>query len=155
MTPAGTIKERISEIMKASMKSGDKDRLAYTRNLHAAVRKKEIDDRKDCTDDDVIKIIQTLSKQRVDSIEQFRKGGREDLVANEEAELQFLKSFLPEAMSEDDIRAFVQRVVDSTGATSSKDMGKVMKGVMELIKTEGKGLADGKVISKLVSEKLR
>ncbi len=137
------------------MKSGDKDRLAFSRNLHAAVRKKEIDDRKDCTDEDVIKIIQTLSKQRLDSIEQFKKGNREDLVAKEELELTFLKSFLPEAMSEDAIRAFVVRVIESTGATSSKDMGKVMKGVMELIKAEGKGLADGKVISKLVSEKLR
>ena len=141
--------------MKSALKAGEKDRLGFARNLHSAVRKKEIDDRKDCTDEDVIKIIQTLSKQRLDSIEQFRKGGREDLAVKEEAELSFLKGFLPEPISEEELKGLVDQAIATAQATSSKDMGKVMKGVMELIKTQGKGLADGKLISKLVSEKLR
>ena len=94
-----TIKEKISELMKSSMKSGDKETLLYVRSLHSAVRKKEIDDRKDLDDAGIQKIIGTMLKQRQDSIEQFRSGGREDLAVKEEAEAKFLKTFLPEQLS--------------------------------------------------------
>src|SRR6476469_2655897 len=96
-----TIKERLSEGMKAAMKSGDKDTVAFSRNLHAAVRKKEIDDKVDLDDAGVQKIISTAIKQRQDSIEQFKAGNRPDLVAKEETELKFLMSFMPAQMSED------------------------------------------------------
>jgi hypothetical protein len=90
-----TIKEKLQETLKTAMKGGDKATVTYARNLHAAVRKREIDDRVDLDDAGVVKIITSLAKQRQDSIEQFRQGGREDLVANEAAELKFLQSFLP------------------------------------------------------------
>src|SRR2546430_1310538 len=134
-----TIKERLSEQMKSSMKSGDKDTLAFVRNLHAAVRKKEIDDRVDLDDAGVLKIISTLVKQRQDSIDQFRQGGREDLVAKETAELKFLQSFMPAQMEEAEVRKLVDWAVTEAKAAGPKDMGNVMKLLMPKIQ----GRADG------------
>lgn len=145
-----TLKERLSETMKSSMKSGDKDTLGFARNLHAAIRKKEIDDRADLDDAGVQKIVGTLLKQRQDSIEQFKQGGREDLVAKEEAEASFLRTFLPEQMSEAQVREVVAWAVQESGATSAKEMGAVMKLLMP--KVQGK--ADGKLVNQLVREKL-
>jgi uncharacterized protein YqeY len=145
-----TIKERLSEQMKASMKSRDKDTLAYVRNLHAAIRKKEIDDRIDLDDAGVVKIITSLVKQRQDSIDQFRQGGREDLVANEEAELKFLQTFMPAQMDEAEIRKIVDWAVTEAKATGPKDMGNVMK--LLLSKTQGR--ADGKLVNQLVRERI-
>lgn len=144
------LKTRLSDTIKISMKSGDKDTLAFARNLHAAVRKKEIDDRVDLDEGGFLKIVQSLAKQRQDSIEQFKAGGREDLVAKEEAELKFLRSFLPAQMSEAEIRAIVEAAVTESQASGPKDMGKVMKVLMP--KTQGK--ADGALVSKIVKEKL-
>jgi len=145
-----SIKAKISELMKSSMKSGDKDTLLYVRNLHSAVRKKEIDDRVDLDDAGIQKIIGTIMKQRLDSIEQFRNGGREDLVAKEEAEAKFLKQFLPEQMSETEVAAIVDWAVKESGATSAKEMGKVMGLLMP--KVQGK--ADGKLVNQLVKARL-
>lgn len=145
-----TIKEQLSDLMKSSMKSGDKQTLSFVRNLHAAVRKKEIDDRVDLDDAGVQKIIQTALKQRQDSLEQFKAGGREDLVANEQAEITFLMRFMPQQLSEAELRDIVAWAVTEAKATGPKDMGAVMKLVMP--KTAGK--ADGKLLSQLVKEKL-
>ena len=145
-----SIKAKISELMKSSMKSGDKDTLLYVRNLHSAVRKKEIDDRVDLDDAGIQKIIGTIMKQRLDSIEQFRNGGREDLVAKEEAEAKFLKQFLPEQMSETEVAAIVDWAAKESGATSAKEMGKVMGLLMP--KVQGK--ADGKLVNQLVKARL-
>ena len=145
-----TIKERLTETMKSSMKSGDKDTLAFARNLLAAVKKKEIDERVELDDAGVAKIIQTSLKQRQDSIEQFRAGGREDLATKEEAEARFLKAFLPEQMSEAEVRALVDWAVQESGAKSAKEMGAVMK--LLLPKTQGK--ADGKLVNQLVKARL-
>jgi uncharacterized protein YqeY len=145
-----TLKERLSETMKQSMKSGDKDTLGFTRNLHAAVRKKEIDDRVDLDDAGIQKIVQTLVKQRQDSIEQFKAGGRDDLVAKETAELKFLQGYLPAQMGEDEIRSIVEWAVTESKAASAKDMGAVMKLLMP--KVQGK--ADGKLVNQIVKEKL-
>jgi uncharacterized protein len=145
-----TIKEVLAEQMKASMKAGNKELLAFVRNLHAAVRKKEIDDRIDLDDEGVLKIISTLVKQRQDSIEQFGKGGREDLVAKETAELQFLQGFMPAQMSDEELRKTVEWAVSEAKATGLKDLGQVMKLLMP--KVQGK--ADGKRVSQLVREKL-
>lgn len=145
-----TIKEKLSELMKSSMKSGDKATLGYVRNLHAAVRKKEIDDRTDLDDAGVQKIISSALKQRQDSIEQFRAGGREDLVANEQAELNFLMGFMPQQMSEAEITAVVVESIAEAKATSAKDMGAVMKVLMP--KVQGK--ADGKLVNQIVKQKL-
>ncbi len=145
-----TLKERLSETLKTAMKSGDKDRVGFARNLHAAIRKKEIDDRIDLDDAGVQKIVQSLVKQRQDSIEQFKSGGREDLVAKETAEMKFLQTFLPEQMGEAEIRSLVDWAVSESKAASAKDMGNVMKLLMP--KVQGK--ADGKLVNQIVKEKL-
>lgn len=145
-----TIKESLSEQMKAAMKSGEKDKLMFARNLHAAVRKKEIDDRIDLDDAGVQKIIITLIKQRQDSIEQFTAGKRDDLVAKETAELKFLQSFMPAQMDEAEVRKLVDWAATEAKATTAKDMGNVMKLLMP--KVQGK--ADGKLVSQLVKERL-
>jgi uncharacterized protein YqeY len=145
-----TLKERLSEEMKSAMKGGDKEKLGFVRNLHAAIRKKEIDDRVDLDDAAVAKIAQTLLKQRQDSIDQFRQGGREDLVAKEEAEARFLQTYLPEQMGADEVRKLVDWAVTESKAASAKDMGAVMKLLMP--KVQGK--ADGKLVNQLVKERL-
>jgi uncharacterized protein len=145
-----TLKERLSEQMKSSMKSGDKDTLAFARNLHAAVRKREIDDKVELDDAGIQKIVGTLLKQRQDSIAQFKQGGREDLVAKEEAELKFLQSFMPAQMGEDEVRKLVDWAVTEAKASSPKDMGNVMKVLMPKVQ----GRADGKLINQLVKERL-
>jgi len=145
-----SIKAKLSEMMKATMKSGDKETLLYVRNLHSAIRKKEIDDRVDLDDAAVQKIIGTLLKQRQDSIDQFRAGNREDLAVKEESEAKFLKGFMPEQMSEAEVKAVVDWAVKESGATDAKGMGKVMALLMP--KTQGK--ADGKLVSQLVKAAL-
>jgi uncharacterized protein YqeY len=145
-----SIKQSLSDQMKAAMKSGDKDTLAFARNLHAAIRKKEIDDRVDLDDAGVQKIISSLLKQRQDSIEQFKQGGREDLVAKEEQELKFLQAFMPAQMSEEEIRKVVEWAVAEAKASSPKDMGNVMKLLMPKVQ----GRADGKLVNQIVREKI-
>ncbi len=145
-----TIKEKNSETMKSAMKSGDKDLVLFTRNLHALIRKKEIDDKVDLDDAGVQKIIQSAIKQRQDSIEQFKTGGRQDLVDKETAELKFLQAYMPEQMGEAEVRKIVEWAISEAKATSAKDMGNVMKLLMP--KTQGR--ADGKLVSQIVKEKL-
>ncbi len=145
-----SIKAKISEDMKAAMKAQDKDRLAAIRNLHAAIRKKEIDDRVDLDDAAVLKILASLVKQRQDSIEQFTAGKRQDLVDKETAELKLLQAYMPAQMSQDELVKIIDAAIAEAGAKSPKDMGAVMKVLMP--KTAGK--ADGKLVSKLVNERL-
>lgn len=145
-----TIKEINQETMKTSMKSGDKATLQFTRTLHAAIRKREIDDRKDLDDAEISKLISTMLKQREDSITQFRAGGREDLAASEEAEAKYLKQFLPEQMTADEIKVLVAHAVEESGAKDAKEIGKVMK----VLQPKIAGRADGKLVNQLVREKL-
>ena len=144
------LKQRLSETIKTSMKSGDKDTLTFGRNLHAAVRKKEIDDRIDLDDSAVQKIVSSLLKQRQDSLEQFKAGNRPDLVSKEELEIKFLQSFLPTQMSESEIRTLVDWAIHESKAGSPKDMGNVMK----LLVPKTQGRADGKLVNQVVKEKL-
>jgi uncharacterized protein YqeY len=145
-----TIKERISEDMKHAMKSGDKAKLAAVRNLHAAVRKKEIDDRVDLDDAGILKVISSLVKQRQDSIEQFSAAKRTDLVDKETAELQVLRSYMPEQMSNDELVKIIEAAILEAGAKSQKEMGAVMKVLMPKVS----GKADGKLVNQLVRERL-
>lgn len=145
-----TIKERLSESMKSALKAGDKDTLAFARNLHNIVRKKEIDDRVDLDDAGVQKLIATAMKQRQESIDSFRKGNRPDLVAREEAELKFLLAYMPEQLGEAEVRKLVDWAVAEAKASSPKDMGNVMKLLMPKVQ----GRADGKLVSQLVKERL-
>jgi uncharacterized protein YqeY len=145
-----TIKETNSEKMKAAMKSGDKDLVGFTRNLHAAIRKKEIDDKVELDDAAVQKIISTSIKQRQDSIEQFTTGNRMDLVEKEQAELNFLLSYMPKQMDEAELRKIIDWAVTESKASGPKDMGNVMKLLMP--KVQGK--ADGKLVNQLVKERI-
>lgn len=145
-----TIKERISEDMKAAMKSGDKNRLNAIRMLHAAIRKKEIDEKIDLDDPGVSKIISSLVKQRQDAIEQFKIGNRPDLVEKETAELQLLQGYLPEQMSQDELVKIIEATIQECNAKTQKEMGIVMKALMPKVT----GKADGKLVNQLVRERL-
>ena len=146
-----SIKERISVDMKDAMKSGDKAKLNAIRMLHAAVRKKEIDDRADLDDAGVLKVISTLVKQRQDSIEQFKAGNRQDLVDKEEAELKLLQGYMPAQMSKDELVKIVEASIAEANAKTQKDMGAVMKVLMPKVA----GKADGKLVNQLVRERLQ
>lgn len=145
-----SIKDRLKEEMIASMKAKEKEKLDAIRFIQAAIKKQEVDTRKDLDDTAVIAILMNLAKQRRDSIEQFRTGGRADLVAKEEAELKLIQSFLPEQMSAEDLAKIVDAVIAETGAKGMKDMGGVMKGVM----AKAAGRAEGSAISEMVKKKL-
>jgi uncharacterized protein YqeY len=145
-----TIKETNQENMKAAMKGGDKNTLQFTRNLHAAIRKKEIDDRVDLADADIVKLITTMLKQREESITQFKAGGRDDLAAAEEAEAKYLRQFMPAQMPEAELKALIAKVIDEVQAKEAKDLGKVMK----VLQPQVAGKADGKLVNQFVREKL-
>jgi uncharacterized protein YqeY len=145
-----TIKEINQENMKTAMKGGDKNTTQFSRNLHAAIRKIEVDERIDVNDERTLKIISSMLKQREDSITQFKAGGREDLVAAEEAEAKYLRQFMPAQMSADEIKAVVVAAVAESEAKDIKDLGKVMK----IVQPKVAGKADGKLVNQLVRETL-
>ncbi len=145
-----TIKEINSDTMKTAMKSGDKPTVQYSRSLHAAIRKKEVDDRKDLDDGEILKLIGTMLKQREDSITQFKAGGREDLAASEEAEAKYLRQFMPAQMTAEEIKVLVTAAVAEAEAKDAKDLGKVMK----ILQPKVAGKADGKLVNQLVREAL-
>jgi uncharacterized protein len=133
-----TLKERLTEDMKSTMRSGEKDRLATIRLILSGVKQREVDERIVLDDSQVLAVIEKMVKQRRESIAQFEAGGRADLVAKEQAELSILSAYLPEPLSEADLDALIQAAMAATGATSIKDMGKVMAQV----KTAAAGRAD-------------
>jgi len=145
-----TLKEQLTQDMKSAMKQKDRVQLATIRLLRSAIKNREIELREELNDEEVIKVISTSVKQHKESIEQFKKGGREELVKKEQAELKILESYLPQQMSEAEINALVQEAIEAVNATSMKDMGKVMKYIMP--KTQGR--ADGKMINQLVKAQL-
>lgn len=145
-----SLKEQLTNDMKEAMKAHDKDRLAVIRMVRGAVRQQEIDGKKELGDEDVLAVISKEVKMRRDSIEEFRKGGREDLVEKTEAEIAVLMPYLPAQLSEEEIRGLVQAAVAQTGAASPKDMGKVMGVLMSKVK----GRADGKTVNAIVRSML-
>lgn len=145
-----SIKARLSEDMKTAMKAKDAERLSTIRMLNSVIKNKEIDQRRELSEEEVMAAISTAVKQRRDSIEQFKAGGRQDLVEKEEAEVAILMAYLPQQLTEDEIRDVVKYAIAETSATSGKDMGKVMKVIMP--KTKGK--ADGGLVNKVVKELL-
>ena len=148
-----SLKEQLTEDMKTAMKAKEagKQRLAVIRMVRSAIRQQEIDGTKKSLDDeDVITIIGKEVKMRKDSLEEFKKGDRQDLVAQTEAEIAVLMPYLPQQLSEEEIRAFVQEAVEKSGASSQKDMGKVMGLLMPKVK----GRADGKLVNSIVREML-
>ena len=123
------LKARLTDDMKAAMKSGDKARLGVIRLLLAAVKQKEVDERATLTDDDIFAILVKQSKQRRESIDQFTTAGRNDLVANEEFELQVIETYLPAKLSEAEIRQIISETIDAMGAQGVAQMGAVMNAV--------------------------
>lgn len=141
-----TLKARISEDMKSAMRAKDSVRLGAVRLLLAAIKQKEVDERSEPDDAAITAIVEKLIKQRKDSISQFQAAGRADLVAAEQAELAVLQAYLPEQLSSAEIEAAVAAAIAESGATSARDMGKVMG----LLKPRLAGRADMGHVSSLI-----
>ena len=124
-----SLKERITEDMKSSMRSGDKERLATIRLVLAAIKQREVDERIQLDDTQVLAVLEKMLKQRRESITQFQAGGRTDLVAKESAEVAVLQGYLPAQLSDSEVEALIRAAIAATGATTLKDMGKVMAAV--------------------------
>ncbi|HEY1899475.1 MAG TPA: GatB/YqeY domain-containing protein [Steroidobacteraceae bacterium] len=124
-----SLKERITEDMKTSMRSGDKERLAGIRFVLAAIKQREVDERIQLDDTQVLAVLEKMIKQRRESISQFAAGGRADLVAKESAELAVLLAYLPAQLPDSEVESLIRAAIASTGAASMKDMGKVMAAV--------------------------
>jgi uncharacterized protein YqeY len=146
-----TLQEKIQAQMTEAMRNKDQLRLGVLRMMKTAIKNKEIEKMKPLDDVEAVSVLNTLVKQRKDSIDQFRKGGREELAQKEEAEIKIIEEYLPAAASEDDIRKAIEEAIQETGASSIKDMGKVMKATLGRL--AGKS-ADGSRVSQLVKEKL-
>jgi uncharacterized protein YqeY len=146
-----TLTDKVNADITAAMKSKDAPRLSALRMMKAAIMNKNVEKGRDLEDADVMQIVSSLVKQRRDSIEQFSKAGRADLVAKETAEVAILEEYLPPAATPEEIDAAVAAAIAETGATSAKDMGKVMKAVMP--KLAGKN-ADGRTINESVRRTL-
>jgi uncharacterized protein YqeY len=144
------LKDRITEEMKNAMRAGEKERLATIRLILSAVKQREVDERIQLDDTQVLAVIEKMIKQRKESITQFEAGGRADLVAKEQAEMAVLQTYLPAQMSDAEIDALIAEAVASTGAASIKDMGKVMAAV----KAKAQGRADMGAVSARIKQKL-
>jgi uncharacterized protein len=145
-----TLQTRIESAMRDAMRARDQRRTSTLRMAMAAAHNRRIELGRDLTDEDVVEVLGKQVKQRRESIEQFRAGGREEMAANEEAEALILAEFLPEQLSEDELAAIVDQAVGETGAAGPGDMGKVMGWLMP----RTKGRADGKAVSELVRRRL-
>jgi uncharacterized protein YqeY len=150
MTVTTALKERITEDMKAAMRAKDAGRLSAIRLLQAAIKQKEVDERVVADDAAVLVIIEKLIKQRKDSIEQFARAGRTDLVDKEKAELELLAGYLPQQMSEAELAAAVDAAIAESGAAGPQGMGKVMA----ILKPRLAGRADMGRVSALVKQRL-
>lgn len=145
-----TLKERITEDMKSAMRAGEKERLATIRLALAAIKQREVDERITLDDGQVLAVLEKMIKQRKEAITQFQAGNRPDLVAKESAEVSLLETYLPARMSDAELDALIAGAIDSTGATSAKDMGKVMA----VVKSQAQGRADMGAVSARVKQKL-
>lgn len=143
-----TLKEQLTEDMKEAMKAREagKLRLAVIRMVRSSIKNIEINEKKDLNDEDVLAVLMKEVKMRQDSLEEFKKADRQELIVQAEEEIKILQAYLPAALSDDELKAIVAEVIAAVGATSPKDMGKVMPQVM----AKAKGRADGKRINGMV-----
>ncbi len=144
------LRSRIEADTIAALKSGAKDKVSTLRMLSAAMKNKQIDKRRPLTEEEVVETVRSLIKQRKDSVEQFAKGNRQDLVDKETAEIAVLEVYLPLQLTREELEAMVRDVIAQAGAQGAKDMGKVMKALIPLVG----GRADGKLLSELVKNAL-
>ena len=144
------LKQRINDDVKSSMRNKDKERLATLRMITAAIKQKEVDERITLDDPQTLAIIDKMAKQHRDSIEQYEKAGRDDLVTMEKSELAIVVEFLPKALSDEEVVQLVEETIRETGASGMKDMGKVMG----VLKPKAQGRADMGKLSGIVKNKL-
>lgn len=143
--------EEITKDMKQAMKNKQKDKMKVLRLLRSDLKKAKIDNRKEeFTEEDALSVITKAAKNRKESIESYKKGGRDDLVEEEKQELEIIEKYLPEQMSDDEIKELVEEVIEQTGASGMQDMGKVMGTIMPKVK----GKADGSKVQSIVRSKL-
>ena len=144
------LKKRITDDMKSAMKAKDKQALKAVRMILEAIKQKEIDERIELDDAQVMTVIQKMVKQRKDSISQFSDAGRTDLVEIEEAELETINNYMPEQLSDEEVASVVDKAINDSGANSMKDMGKLMG----MLKSQLQGKADMSLVSQLIKSKL-
>ena len=144
------LKAQIIDDMKAAMKGGEKVRLGVIRLITAAIKQREVDERIELDDEQVLIVLDKMVKQRRDSIQQYTDAGREDLAVIEQAEVEIIQAYLPAALSEDEIVAIVEAAIAQTGASSMADMGKVMG----IVKPQVQGRGDMGAVSGIVKQKL-
>ncbi|MCG5509836.1 GatB/YqeY domain-containing protein [Ectothiorhodospira lacustris] len=145
-----SLKPRITEDMKAAMRGGDKSRLGTVRLILAAIKQVEVDSRTELDDTQVLAILDKMVKQRRESITQYQQAGRDDLVQVEQAELEVIQAYLPQALTDDEIRQMIDAALTESGAESARDMGKVMN----LLKPRMQGRADMAAVSGMVKSRL-
>ncbi len=145
-----SLKSRLTEDMKSALKAGEKDRLKVVRLILADIKRVEIDSRQELDDAGILTVLEKAIKQRRDSIKQFTEGGRDDLSAIEQAELEVIQTYLPEQLSDDELASLVDEVIAATGAGNIRDMGKVMG----MIKSKAAGKADMGSVGALVKARL-
>jgi len=145
-----TLKERITEDMKSAMRAGEKDRLGIVRLILAGIKQREVDERITLDDTQVLAVLEKMAKQRKESITQFESGGRADLVAKESAELTLIQSYLPAQLSDAELDALIAEAMATTGATTIKDMGKVMG----IVKSKAAGRVDMGAVGARIKQKL-
>ena len=145
-----SLKERIQEDVKDAMRARDKDRLAAIRLITAAIKQREVDERIELDDVQVTAVLDRMAKQRRESIAQFEKAGRDDLIARENAELDIIRDYLPEQLTEDELQSLIDEALEQTGASTIKDMGKVMG----LLKPRLQGRTDMAAVSAMIKSRL-
>jgi len=148
--PPSTLKPKLQSDMKSSMKAGDKARLSVIRLMLAAINQIEVDERIELDDSRITAVLDRMTKQRRESIEHFSRASRDDLIAIEEYELKIIREYLPEPLSETEINTLVDQSIQTSGASSIKDMGRVMG----LLKPRLQGRADMKKVSQLIKSRL-
>lgn len=145
-----SIKEKITEDMKVAMRAKEKQRLGVIRLIQAAIKQREVDERISLDDTQVIVVLDKMLKQRRDSIEQFEKAGRQDLVDQEAFEIQVIKTYLPQPLTETELANLITHAIQATGATTVKDLGKVMG----ILKVQVQGRAEMKQVSDQIKQRL-
>ena len=145
-----TLKERLKTELVEAMKAKDALKVSTIRLISSTIKNREIDGRVELDDEAVLGVLSTAAKQRRESIEQYEKGGRQELADKEKAELAIIQTYMPSQLGRDEIVAIIKEAVSETGAAGAKDMGKVMKALMPKVK----GKADGKLVGELVKEVL-
>jgi uncharacterized protein YqeY len=145
-----SLKEQLKTELKDAMKAKDTNARDNIRAINTAIKQIEVDERRDVDDAEILKIIQKLVKQREDSITAFKDAGRDDLVEKEQAEADFMKKYLPQQLSDDELESEIKAIIEEVGATSMKDMGKIMGAATKKLANT----ADGKRINEMVKKLL-